>query len=202
MRGVGVAAGSWVAGAGGPPSTVIVKLFSDGSAHLNMGASDIGCGTKTWGAQIVAEELGVPVDRISIEHADTATTQFATPSGGSKTVPTESPAIRAAAIDVKQQLLAMAAEHLKVPAADLELRGRRGGLDEGRDEEGRRRPIPAFGRRGLIVGVGYRGAEPEGKVTHPVRGAVRRGRGEHADRRDHACCGSSPRTTAGASSTR
>jgi xanthine dehydrogenase YagR molybdenum-binding subunit len=113
-------------GGGGPPSTVIVKLFADGSANLNMGASDIGCGTKTWGAQIVAEELGVPMDRISVEHADTGTTQFATPSGGSKTVPTESPAIRAAALDVKQQLYAMAAEQLKLPVTDLELRGNEG----------------------------------------------------------------------------
>ena len=167
VRGVGVAAGMWQAGAGGPPATVIVKLFSDGSAHLNMGASDIGCGTKTWGAQIVAEELNVPIERISIEHADTATTQFATPSGGSKTVPTESPAIRAAAIEVKQQLMQMAAEHLQVPAADLEFRD--GEVASTRDATkkvalGR---IPAFSRRGLIVGVGYRAPNPQGKAINP-----------------------------------
>jgi xanthine dehydrogenase YagR molybdenum-binding subunit len=49
-RGVGMAACFW-GYAGGPPSTVIVKLFSDGSANLNMGASDIGTGTKTWGIE-------------------------------------------------------------------------------------------------------------------------------------------------------
>jgi xanthine dehydrogenase YagR molybdenum-binding subunit len=166
-RGVGVAGGMWLAGNGGPPATVIVKLFADGSAHLNMGASDIGCGTKTWGAQIVAEELNVPIDRISIEHADTATTQFATPSGGSKTVPTESPAIRAAALEVKRQLLAMAAEHLGLPDADLDLRG---GEVVSRSDPAKKVPIaqiPAFGRRGLIVGVGYRGPNPEGKAINP-----------------------------------
>jgi xanthine dehydrogenase YagR molybdenum-binding subunit len=167
LRGVGVAAGMWQAGAGGPPSTVIVKLFADGSAHLNMGASDIGCGTKTWGAQIVAEELNVPLDRVSIEHADTATTQFATPSGGSKTVPTESPAIRAAALEVKRQLLQMAADHLQVPAADLEFR--EGEVISTRDATKRVSVgrIPAFGRRGLIVGVGYRGPNPQGKAINP-----------------------------------
>ena len=166
-RGVGVAGGMWQGGAGGPPATVIVKLFADGSAHLNMGASDIGCGTKTWGAQIVAEELDVPVERISIEHADTATTQFATPSGGSKTVPTESPAIRAAAIEVKRQLLEMAADHLKVPASDLELRGSE---VVSRADAARKvavAQIPTFMRRGLLVGVGYRGPNPSGKVTNP-----------------------------------
>lgn len=166
-RGVGVAAGMWQGGAGGPPSTVIVKLFADGSAHLNMGASDIGGGTKTWGAQIVAEELGVPIERISIEHADTATTQFATPSGGSKTAPTESPAIRAAALEVKQQLFAMAAEHLQAGAADLELRG---GEVVSRSDPSKKvaiGQIPAFARRGLLVGVGYRGPNPEGKAVNP-----------------------------------
>ena len=120
-RGVGVAACFWGYG-GGPPSTVIVKLFSDGSVNLNMGASDIGTGTKTWAAMIVAEELGVAVDQIQIEHADTATTQYATSSGGSKTVPSDSPAVRAAAYAVKVQLMRMAAEQLEVDVSDLELR--------------------------------------------------------------------------------
>jgi len=166
-RGVGVAAGMWQGGAGGPPSTAIVKLFPDGSANLNMGASDIGCGTKTWGAQIVAEELHVGLDRISVEHADTGTTQFATPSGGSKTVPTESPAIRSAALDVKRQLLSMAAEQLKVPAADLDLRG--GEIVSKADPAKKLGvgQVQAFGRRGVLVGVGYRGPNPQGKATNP-----------------------------------
>ena len=132
-----------------------------------------------------SEELGVPIDRISIEHADTGTTQFATPSGGSKTVPTESPAIHAAAFDVKQQLFAMAAEQLKLPAADLALQRRRGGVEERRRRRrSRSGQIQAFGRRGLLVGVGYRGAEPAGQGREPLRRALRRGRGQHEDRRD------------------
>ncbi len=166
-RGVGVAAGMWQGGAGGPPATVIVKLFSDGSANLNMGASDIGCGTKTWGAQIVSEELGIPLDRISVEHADTGTTQFATPSGGSKTVPTESPAIRAAAIEVKQQLFTMAAEQLKVPAADLELQGNQVVSKADPTKKVALGQIQMFSRRGLLVGVGYRGTNPQGKAINP-----------------------------------
>jgi len=41
-RGVGMAAANWFAGDGGRPSTVILRLFTDGTANLNMGASDIG----------------------------------------------------------------------------------------------------------------------------------------------------------------
>jgi xanthine dehydrogenase YagR molybdenum-binding subunit len=115
---------TWIAGAGGPPSTAIVTYFLDGSVKLNMGASDIGTGTKTVMAMVVAEELGVDLDLITIENADTGTTQFATGSGGSKTVPTESPAVRAAAIDCREQLLAMAGKHLEVSSEELELRGK------------------------------------------------------------------------------
>jgi xanthine dehydrogenase YagR molybdenum-binding subunit len=153
--------------AGGPPSTVIVKLFADGSANLNMGASDIGTGTKTWAAMIVAEELGVPLDRIQIEHADTATTQYATSSGGSKTVPSDSPAVRAAAAEVRAQLLQMAAEQLELDVADLELRDMT--ISSRSDAQTRLAvtELGLLGRRGLVVGTGYRGPNPENAITWP-----------------------------------
>ena len=157
----------WVAGGGNPPSTVVLKLFSDGSVNLNMGASDIGTGTKSVMAMVVSEELGVPMEKIQIEHADTGTTQFATPSGGSKTVPTEGPAVRAAAFEVKRQLLEMAGKELKVGATDLELRN---GEVYSKGDPVKRVKISALSelkRRGLILGVGYRGPNPEGKVVNP-----------------------------------
>ncbi len=166
-RGVGVAAGMWVAGGGGPPATVIVKLFADGSANLNLGASDIGTGTKTVMSMVVAEELGVPLERIQVEHADTGTTQYASASGGSKTVPTESPAVRDAALTVRKQLLELAAQELKLEAADLTLEG---GEVVSRSDAARRRKISelrSLQSRGLIVGVGYRGPNPADKVTNP-----------------------------------
>jgi len=166
-RGVGVAACSWIAGGGGPPSTVIVKMFSDGSVNLNMGASDIGTGTKTWAAMIVAEELDVPADGIQIENADTATTQYATPSGGSKTVPTESPAVREAAYRVRQQLVALAAEQLGVEPEVLTLGDGRVFKEDDADTGLAFRDIEGLRRRGVVVGVGYRGANPEGKVVNP-----------------------------------
>jgi xanthine dehydrogenase YagR molybdenum-binding subunit len=94
-------------------------LYVDGTANLNMGAADLAGSMKIIGAQIVSEELGIPVDRIQIEHADTATTQYTRPSGGSKTIPTDGPPIRRAALEVKRVLLEMAAEQLKVPVSDL-----------------------------------------------------------------------------------
>jgi xanthine dehydrogenase YagR molybdenum-binding subunit len=165
-RGVGVAACFW-GYAGGPPSTVIVKLYSDGSVNLNMGASDIGCGTKTWAAMIVAEELGVAVDTIQIEHADTGTTQYATSSGGSKTVPSDSPAVRAAAYQVKRQLMEMAAEQLEVEESDLELRDLTITSRSDSEKTVAVADLGKLGRQGVVIGTGYRAPNPEDKVTFP-----------------------------------
>ncbi len=166
-RGVGMGAALWFAGGGGPPSTVIVKFFSDGSVNLNLGMSDIGTGTKTVMAMVVAEELGVRPELVQIENADTGTTQFATPSGGSKTVPTESPTVRAAALSVKQQLIAMASEELKLDGSSLVFAG---DSIASKDDPSKKVKITALAqlkKRGLVVGVGYRAPNPAGKVVNP-----------------------------------
>ena len=141
-----------------------MKLYADGSVNVNSGAADIGTGTKTVMAQVVAEELGVPVEKIQIEHADTGTTQYSGPSGGSKTVPSDMPAARAAAIEVRNKLLAGAAEELKLPFEELRL--------EGPDVVSTKDPskklavtaVKALERHQVLVGVGTRGPNVEGKV--------------------------------------
>lgn len=165
-RGVGVAACMW-GWQGDPRSTAIVKLHADFSVNLNMGASDIGTGTKTVMAMVVAEELGVPLERIRIEHADTATTQPAPSSGGSQTVVANAPAVRAAAADVKRQILEIAAEEMQCDAADLVLAD---GSVARADGSGEAKPLT--GLRGLqqrqvLVGVGRRHPHPEGKMPLP-----------------------------------
>jgi len=116
---------------------------------------------------VVAEELGVQPGMLQIEHADTGTTQYATPSGGSKTVPTESPAVRAAALSVKQQLLDLAAEDLKTPSSDLAMK--EGEIVSLSDPAKKIKVTAVTGlkKRGVIIGVGYRGPNPEGKVVNP-----------------------------------
>lgn len=166
-RGVGVASGLWFAGGGNPPSTAAVKLFSDGSVNLNMGASDIGTGTKTIMTMIVSEELGVRPEMVQIEHADTATTQYATPSGGSKTVPTDGPAVRAAALSVKQQLITFAEADLKTNDKSLTLRGDEVISVKDPSVKVKIRDVTGLKKRGVIVGVGFRGPNPEGKVVNP-----------------------------------
>jgi xanthine dehydrogenase YagR molybdenum-binding subunit len=162
-KGVGVASALWGYG-GGPPATVVVKLYADGSVNVNTGAADIGTGTKTVMAQVVAEELGVPVEKIQIEHADTGTTQYSGPSGGSKTVPSDMPAARAAAIEVRNKVLAGAAEDLKVPVGELRLEGTDVVSTKDPSKKVAVTAVKALERHQVLVGVGTRGPNVEGKV--------------------------------------
>jgi CO/xanthine dehydrogenase Mo-binding subunit len=165
--GVGMAGAMWFIGGGRPPSTVIVRLFEDGSANLNMGASDLGTGTKTIMSMIVAEELGLKPGWIQIESADTGTTQFTPPSGGSKTVPSDGPATRAAAVHVKQQLLELAAEDLKVKPEQLTIVGGKVLVKEDPAKWIRISEITGLKKRGVIVGVGYKKPNPPDRAINP-----------------------------------
>ena len=75
-RGAGVAA-MWY-GCGNTslpnPSTILVGLKSDGRISLHQGAVDIGQGSNTVIAQILADALGAPVASIDLVSADTALT--------------------------------------------------------------------------------------------------------------------------------
>ncbi len=165
VRGVGVASGMW-GSAGGPPSMAIVRFYPDSSVNLNMGAADLGTGTKTVMSMVVAEELGVPLERIEVEHADTGTTQYTGPSGGSKTVISDSPAVRAAALEVKAKLLAMAAEQLKVPVETLTYAGGEisgpGGAPKVAVGQ-----LAALNQQRVAVGIGTKGPNPVDKVVRP-----------------------------------
>jgi CO/xanthine dehydrogenase Mo-binding subunit len=159
LRGVGVAACVWPA-TGGPPATAILELLADGSLKLTTGVSDIGTGAKTVLAMTAAEELGIPLDRIRIEWADTATTPYAQVSGGSRTVINNTPAVREAAAGIRRQLLEIAAEELERPAEALTLRD---GQVVPVDEPHKAVPIPrleGLQQRRVIVAVGNRHPNP------------------------------------------
>ncbi|HYH12776.1 MAG TPA: xanthine dehydrogenase family protein molybdopterin-binding subunit [Thermomicrobiales bacterium] len=121
-RGVGFAAHDWVGGAGHPPGNAFVEMNSDGTVDVVTGTQDIGTGTRTGLAQIAAEELGVPLERIAFHLGDTGTGPYAPVSSGSATQATVGPAIRVAASQVKEQLLQVAAAVLEASVDDLSIR--------------------------------------------------------------------------------
>ncbi|MHC4675624.1 MAG: xanthine dehydrogenase family protein molybdopterin-binding subunit, partial [Planctomycetota bacterium] len=154
-RGAGVAGGSFEMGFLWGPTTIIIKLSRDGSVNLNMGSTDNGAGTKTAHAMIIAEELGVKPETIEIEWSDTATTGIAQVSAGSRTIPTDSPAVREAAIKIKQQLLDMAAKDLKVDPTTLIVQGGQVVSTKDRGKKVKITDISGLKGQGVIVGVAH-----------------------------------------------
>ena len=160
-RGVGIAANSWMAGKGNPPGYAFVKLNHDGSADVVTGAQDIGTGTRTGLVQVAAEVLGLPTDRVRIHLGDTANQPFAPTSAGSATLATLGPAVRAAAANVRTQLLKAAATLLDVDADRLSVKD--GGLYTG-DEADPALKVSELTQRlapHMLQGHGARDANPD-----------------------------------------
>lgn len=122
-RGAGFAAHDWPAGSGHPPAYAWIELNADGTAEVVTGTQDIGTGTRTGLAQVAAEELGLTLDQVALRLGDTATGPYAPVSSGSATLASVGPAIRAAASEIKANLLRIAAALMETDAARLSVRG-------------------------------------------------------------------------------
>jgi CO/xanthine dehydrogenase Mo-binding subunit len=121
-RGVGMASQVWYGG-GGPPSYAWIRVGSDGRATVVTAMQDIGTGSKTAMAQIAAEELGIPLEHVTVTIGDSARGPFASISAGSSTIPSMGPAVRAAAADAKRQIIEIAAQRFDLEERVLELKG-------------------------------------------------------------------------------
>jgi CO/xanthine dehydrogenase Mo-binding subunit len=119
-RGVGMASQIWYGG-GGPPSYAWTRVGSDGHVTVVTAMQDIGTGTRTAMAQIAAEELGIPLEHVTVTLGDSDRGPYAAISAGSSTVPSMGPAVRAAAADAKRQIIEIAAQryHLEERTLDI-----------------------------------------------------------------------------------
>jgi len=99
-------------------STAEVRLFPDGGIEIRSGVQDIGTGTKTILAQVVAEELGLQPEEITVRIGDTLFPDGPT-SDGSKVTGSLTPAARNATYKAKQQLFELIAETLQTKASGL-----------------------------------------------------------------------------------
>jgi xanthine dehydrogenase molybdenum-binding subunit len=116
-RGRGVACGFWAPATNAAGATVNVN--ADGTVALVVGSVDIS-GTRTTLAQIVAEELGIPFENVSVVTGDTETAPFSTPSVGSMITRSLAPSVCQACRDVKDQLCRRAAPQLGAEPKDVE----------------------------------------------------------------------------------
>ena len=88
---------------------------------IRSGKVDLGTGHRIAMRQMVGEELGVGVERIEMIEGDSALTPNQGPTAGSTGVMRGGVELRQAAATAREALLAVAAERLKLPAADLTL---------------------------------------------------------------------------------
>jgi xanthine dehydrogenase YagR molybdenum-binding subunit len=119
-RGMGIAQSVWYRFVD-MDSSCEVRVAKDGSVEVLSAVQDIGGGTKTILAQVVAEEFGIPPQTVQVRVGDTRY-PIGPNSGGSVTAGSITPAIRNTAWQAKQKFLQAVAPALGTTAENLDLR--------------------------------------------------------------------------------
>ena len=120
---IGVSCGWWPSF--GNPSGAYLKLNADGSGTIVTGAQENGSGAVMALPLLAAEVLGMEPSSFSILYQDTDAAPWDAGSSGSQTTMNSGRAVVAAAGEIREQLLDLAAEKLEVASEDLELVGGR-----------------------------------------------------------------------------
>jgi xanthine dehydrogenase YagR molybdenum-binding subunit len=120
QRGIGCGLATW-GGGGHPECKVDVFIQQDGAVAVQVGTQDLGTGSRTYTAAIVAEEFGLPVKGIETRIGRSTYGQ-ANASGGSTTTGSLAPAVKDAAFNARVQLLAKVAPLLGARSEELILR--------------------------------------------------------------------------------
>jgi CO/xanthine dehydrogenase Mo-binding subunit len=123
-RGVGIGAAVFFSGnrsshGNWDGSTAILKMNEDGRVTLVTGESDIGQGSNTVLSQICANEIGIPLDHITVSAPDTDVAAFGHGSIASRVTLVAGNAVIKAAREVREKLLAIAADKMEVAPSDL-----------------------------------------------------------------------------------
>jgi CO/xanthine dehydrogenase Mo-binding subunit len=118
---IGVSCGWWPSF--GNQSGAYVKLNADGSGTIVTGAQENGSGAVMALPLLAADVLGMVPSDFSILYQDTEAAPFDAGSSGSQTTMNNGRAVVAAAREVRETLLDLAAEKLEVAREDLELAG-------------------------------------------------------------------------------
>ena len=142
--------------------TAKLDVHDDGTATVYTGSSAHGQGHHTAWAMLVHDDLGIPMDKITVIHGDTDLIPFGTGSHASRSLQLGGIAVHRAALDVKDQGRRLAASLMEASETDLEL-----------DIEGGRwhvRGDPASGRTWAEV-AGHAGAEGLTASVHYTDGA-------------------------------
>ncbi len=118
--GLGVAMCVESTGFGRPePSRVIIR--GDGSVQVFVGCTPQGQGHLTFAAQVAADRLGWPLERIQVTAGDSSGVPFSQVTAGSRTALEVGNSVALSAASARRQLLERAAELMEADSGDLEL---------------------------------------------------------------------------------
>jgi CO/xanthine dehydrogenase Mo-binding subunit len=125
LRGRGFAAVNYPTGMnlGGDPSQALIHSTPTGAFMISLSSADLGQGLRTVMAQIGAETLGVPMETVHVDTADSDTGPHCMGTFASRATHRVGNAIIAAAEEAKEVLLEVAANELEAAPEDLETDG-------------------------------------------------------------------------------
>ena len=147
-----------------------VRLLVDGSVVVYAGTSDMGQGARTIFAQIAADELGTPLEWVTVVSGDTAVVPYDQQTSASRSSVFMGNAVLRACRDIQAKVRAMAADLEGIDEAGITVERGQVRIDE------RTIPIADVVKRGLgrlggeIIGIGEmrKDAEPD----HPLGGTA------------------------------
>ena len=108
--------------AGGLWGSSTVRVHPTGKVTVYTGAHPHGQGEETTFAQVVAQELGIPVEDIDVVHGDTKSTPMGMGTYGSRTTPVEGGSVALSARKVRDKGRKIAAHLLEAREEDLDFR--------------------------------------------------------------------------------
>ncbi len=99
-----------------------IAIEADGTVTVFSGKVELGTGVRTALAQVAAEELDVPIERVRMVMGDTARTPDEGYTAGSKTIELGGYALRLASAEARRALLEMASDRLDAAVDELVVR--------------------------------------------------------------------------------
>jgi len=120
VRGIGLATYVEVCGTMGE-ETANVRLDPNGDVTILIGTQSSGQGHQTAYAQLVAEQFGLPPERVHVLQGDTDAIATGLGTGGSASIPTGGVSVERATRELGKRLREIAAEVLEASLGDLEI---------------------------------------------------------------------------------
>jgi aerobic carbon-monoxide dehydrogenase large subunit len=120
LRGIGIATYIEACGNNGP-ETATVRLERDGTITVLIGSQSTGQGHHTAYAQVIADHLDVPPDRVRVVQGDTDLIASGLGTGGSSSIPCGGASLAGATKKLAANLKSLAADALETSVADLEI---------------------------------------------------------------------------------